>query len=116
MRRVIDTNVYGTLLASREAMVGWLANRGMDRVIINVSSLLAIRGGMGAATYAASKASVVAATRALADEGKSRGIRANVIVPGYIETDMTDCEFNLPFGFLVFALFSTMLGFCLIFV
>ncbi|KAL1888957.1 hypothetical protein Sste5346_009225 [Sporothrix stenoceras] len=96
MRRVIGTNVYGTLLASREAMVGWLANRGMDRVIINISSLLAFRGGIGAASYAASKASVVAATRALADEGKSRGIRANVIVPGYIETDMTDRRFGYP--------------------
>ncbi|KIH89185.1 3-oxoacyl-acyl carrier protein reductase [Sporothrix brasiliensis 5110] len=90
IRRVLDTNTYGTILGCREAMIRWLGNRGSDRVILNISSLLAFRGGMGAAPYAASKASIIGLTRALVDEGKSRGIRANVIVPGYIETEMTE--------------------------
>jgi NAD(P)-dependent dehydrogenase (short-subunit alcohol dehydrogenase family) len=101
IRTVIGTNIYGTILASRAAMISWLGNRGTDRVIINISSLLAFRGGIGASTYAASKAGVVGLTRALVDEGKTRGIRANVIVPGYIETDMTEGEWSL----LLFACF-----------
>ncbi|KAM3079565.1 hypothetical protein ACMFMG_005980 [Clarireedia jacksonii] len=57
--------------------------------IINISSLLGMKGGKGSAAYAASKAGVLGLTRALAAELGPAGIRVNAIVPGYIETDMT---------------------------
>ncbi|KAI0006708.1 NAD(P)-binding protein [Xylariaceae sp. FL0662B] len=57
--------------------------------IINVSSLLATHGGRGASVYAASKAGVVGLTRSLAWEVGRFGVRANVLLPGFIQTDMT---------------------------
>jgi NAD(P)-dependent dehydrogenase (short-subunit alcohol dehydrogenase family) len=73
--------------------------------IINVASLLGLKGGRGSAAYAASKAGVIGnfswalvdstltllgLTRALASELGEKNIRVNVLVPGYIETDMTE--------------------------
>ncbi|KAK3683428.1 hypothetical protein B0T22DRAFT_247185 [Podospora appendiculata] len=57
--------------------------------IINVSSLLAVRGCHGTAVYAASKAGLLGLTTALANEYGRAGIRVNAILPGYIMTDMT---------------------------
>lgn len=102
IRNVLDTNLYGAILGSRAVLLEWLGNRRRDRVVINISSLLAVRGGIGASAYAASKAGIIGFTRALADEGKSRGFRANVIVPGYIESEMTESELIL----FLFAFFS----------
>ncbi len=64
--------------------------------IINVSSLLGVKGGMGATSYAASKAGVLGFTRALVCEHQTvlRHIRVNAIVPGYIDTPMTEGECN----------------------
>jgi NAD(P)-dependent dehydrogenase (short-subunit alcohol dehydrogenase family) len=78
--------------------------------IINVASLLGLKGGKGSAAYAASKAGVVGTltskflktiidehiglTRALAAELGEKNIRVNVLIPGYIETDMTDGTFS----------------------
>lgn len=63
--------------------------------IINVASLLGLKGGKGSAAYAASKAGVIGLSRALAAELGEKNIRVNVIVPGYIETDMTEGMFIL---------------------
>ncbi|KAF2189840.1 NAD(P)-binding protein [Zopfia rhizophila CBS 207.26] len=57
--------------------------------IINIASLLGVKGGRGAVAYVASKAGVLGLTRALAAELGPQSIRVNAIVPGYIETDMT---------------------------
>jgi NAD(P)-dependent dehydrogenase (short-subunit alcohol dehydrogenase family) len=63
-----------------------------SKCIINISSLLALKGGTGAVPYAASKAGILGLTRSLTVEAaetlKNQVIRANVIVPGYIETPM----------------------------
>lgn len=63
-----------------------------DRCIINVSSLLALKGGAGASVYAATKAGLLGLTRALAQEmgasERNMPIRVNAVVPGYIETAM----------------------------
>ncbi|KAF2832762.1 3-oxoacyl-reductase [Ophiobolus disseminans] len=72
--------------------------------IINISSLLGMRGGTGAVVYAASKAGVLGFTRALASEYASHKIRVNAIVPGYVSTDMTkdlqatQLEKRIPLG------------------
>lgn len=58
--------------------------------IINMSSVVGVRGNAGQANYAASKAGIIGFTKSVALELGSRNIRANVIAPGFIETEMTD--------------------------
>ena len=57
--------------------------------IINISSVIGIMGNTGQANYAASKAGIIGFTKSIAKELASRGITANAIAPGYIQTDMT---------------------------
>ena len=57
--------------------------------IINLSSIIGIRGNAGQASYAASKAGIIAFTKSIAQELGSRNIRCNAIAPGFVETDMT---------------------------
>ncbi len=58
--------------------------------IINMSSVVAVKGNAGQANYAASKAGIIGFTKSVALELGSRGIRCNAIAPGFIETEMTD--------------------------
>lgn len=58
--------------------------------IINMSSIIGIRGNAGQSSYAASKAGIIGFTKSMAHEVGSRNIRCNVIAPGFVETDMTD--------------------------
>lgn len=80
-------------------------NTSFTKCIINISSLHATKGGVGAATYASTKAGVVALTRAIVAESAGARqwarLRANVIVPGYIETKMVDgmIDFSSPSSF-----------------
>lgn len=57
--------------------------------IINLSSIVGMNGNAGQANYAAAKAGVIALTKSIAKELGSRGIRANAIAPGFVDTDMT---------------------------
>ncbi|MEM7051345.1 MAG: 3-oxoacyl-ACP reductase FabG [Acidobacteriota bacterium] len=85
--RVIDTNLGGAFRFCRAVLRGMMVRR--RGAIVNVSSLGALRGVAGQAVYAASKAGLLAMTRALSREVGRRGVRVNAVVPGYVATDMT---------------------------
>jgi len=84
---VVDTNLKAVYRLSRAVLRGMMkARRGR---IINVGSVVGSIGNPGQCNYAAAKAGLVGFTKALAREVGSRGITANVVAPGYIQTDMT---------------------------
>lgn len=84
---VIDTNLTGSFRLAKRAAKGMLRlKRGR---IIFISSVVGLLGSPGQVNYAASKAGLVGMARSLARELGSRGITANVVAPGYVDTDMT---------------------------
>jgi len=84
---VLETNLGGLFRCCRAVLPGMIrARRGS---IVNIASLSALHGLAGQAAYAASKAGVLGLTRSLAREVGKRGIRANAVVPGFVETQMT---------------------------
>lgn len=84
---VLDTNLRGAFVAIRAAARGMMKRR-WGR-IINIASVVGIVGNKGQANYAASKAGLIGMTKSVAKELASRNILANVVAPGFIETDMT---------------------------
>jgi 3-oxoacyl-[acyl-carrier protein] reductase len=84
---VLDTNLKGAFHCCR-AVARTMMKARYGR-IVNVSSVVGLMGNAGQANYAASKAGLLGFTKALARELASRGITANAVCPGFIETDMT---------------------------
>lgn len=84
---VLDANLRGAFATIRAATRGMMKRR-WGR-IINISSVVGLTGNKGQANYAASKAGLIGLTKSVAREFASRNILANVIAPGFIETDMT---------------------------
>jgi 3-oxoacyl-[acyl-carrier protein] reductase len=87
-RVVLDTNLGGTFNTCRAVSRGMMRRRG--GAIVNVSSIVGIHGNPGQTNYSASKAGVIGFTKALARELGSRGVRANVVAPGYVSTRLTN--------------------------
>jgi len=87
-RAVIETNLSGVFHTCRAVTRGMMKRRA--GAIVNVSSIVGLRGNWGQTNYAASKAGIIGFTKSLARELGSRGVRANVVAPGYINTRLTD--------------------------
>ena len=84
---VIDTNLTGAFHCCRAVARDMVKQR--QGRIINISSIIGIRGQGGQTNYAAAKAGLIGFSKSLAQELASRNITVNVVAPGYIETDMT---------------------------
>jgi 3-oxoacyl-[acyl-carrier protein] reductase len=84
---VLDANLKGAFHTTRVAIKGMMKRRSGH--IINITSVVGLSGNKGQANYAASKAGLIGFTKSVAKEYAGRGILANCIAPGYIETDMT---------------------------
>jgi 3-oxoacyl-[acyl-carrier protein] reductase len=87
-RTVLDTNLGGTFNTCRAVVRGMMKRRSGS--IVNVSSIVGVHGNPGQTNYSASKAGIIGFTKALARELGSRGVRANVVAPGYISTRLTN--------------------------
>ena len=84
---VIDTNLTGSFRVAKRAAKGMLRLR-RGRIVL-ISSVVGLLGSPGQVNYAASKSGLVGMARSLARELGSRSITANVVAPGFVETDMT---------------------------
>ena len=84
---VLDANLKGAFHTTRAVIKGMMKRRAGR--IVNITSIVGLTGNKGQANYAASKAGLIGFTKSVAKEYASRGVLANCIAPGFIETDMT---------------------------
>jgi 3-oxoacyl-[acyl-carrier protein] reductase len=104
-RTVIDTNLSSVFYTCRAAARTMMRRR--SGAIVNVSSIVGVHGNWGQTNYAASKAGIIGFTKSLARELGSRNVRANVVAPGYVKTQLTEV---LPEGATTAMLEATPLG------
>ena len=102
---VLDTNLASCFYTCRAAARGMMKKRA--GAVVNISSIVGLRGNWGQTNYAASKAGIIGFTKSLARELGSRNVRANVVVPGYVKTQLTEA---LPEGATEAMLTNTPLG------
>jgi 3-oxoacyl-[acyl-carrier protein] reductase len=87
-RTVLETNLSAAFYTCRAAARGMMRRR--SGAIVNLSSIVGVHGNPGQTNYGASKAGIIGLTKSLARELGSRGVRANVVAPGYVRTRLTD--------------------------
>ena len=87
-RAVIETNLSSVFYTCRAVSRSMMRRRAGS--IVNVSSIVGVHGNWGQTNYAASKAGIIGFTKSLARELGSRNVRANVVAPGYVRTQLTD--------------------------
>jgi 3-oxoacyl-[acyl-carrier protein] reductase len=87
-RDVLETNLSSVFYTCRAAVRPMMKRRA--GAIVNVASVVGLHGNPGQTNYSASKAGIIGFTKALARELGGRGVRANVVAPGYISTRLTD--------------------------
>ena len=87
-RTVIETNLSSVFYTCRAAARGMVRKRA--GAIVNVSAIVGVHGNPGQTNYSASKAGIIGFTKSLARELGSRNVRANVVAPGYVTTQLTD--------------------------
>jgi 3-oxoacyl-[acyl-carrier protein] reductase len=87
-RTVIDTNLSSVFYTCRAVTRPMMKKRAGS--IVNISSVVGVHGNWGQTNYAASKAGIIGFTKSLARELGSRNVRANVVAPGYVKTQLTD--------------------------
>ena len=87
-RAVLETNLSGAFYTCRAAARSMMRRRA--GAIVNVSSIVGLHGNPGQTNYAAAKAGIIGFTKALARELGGRGVRANVVAPGYVTTRLTE--------------------------
>jgi 3-oxoacyl-[acyl-carrier protein] reductase len=87
-RTVIETNLSSVFYTCRAVARPMMKKRA--GAIVNVSSIVGVHGNWGQTNYAASKAGIIGFTKSLARELGSRNVRANVVAPGYVQTQLTD--------------------------
>lgn len=85
-KKVIDTNLTGAFMCAREAFKVMAERK--KGIIVNIASVVGIKGYPNQSAYTASKHGLVGLTKVIAEEGKSFGIRSHVICPGGVATDM----------------------------
>jgi 3-oxoacyl-[acyl-carrier protein] reductase len=87
-REVLETNLSSVFYTCRAVTRPMMRKRA--GAIVNVSSIVGLHGNFGQTNYAASKAGIIGFTKSLARELGSRGVRANAVAPGYVQTRLTD--------------------------
>jgi 3-oxoacyl-[acyl-carrier protein] reductase len=87
-RDVVETNLSSVFYTCRAVTRPMMKRR--SGAIVNISSVVGLHGNPGQTNYAASKAGIIGFTKALARELGGRGVRANVVAPGYIRSRLTD--------------------------
>src|SRR5205814_9943727 len=87
-RAVLETNLSSVFYTCRAVSRPMMRKRGGS--IVNVSSIVGVHGNLGQTNYGASKAGIIGFTKSLARELGSRGVRANVVAPGDVNTRLTD--------------------------
>ncbi|KAJ3598901.1 hypothetical protein NHX12_032864 [Muraenolepis orangiensis] len=87
MRSLLEVNLLGSMLTCKAALPGLMHTPGA--ALLNIGSVVGVKGRAGQSVYSASKSGLEGFTRSLAKEVASRGVRVNMLVPGFIRTDMT---------------------------
>ncbi|MFW5750545.1 MAG: 3-oxoacyl-[acyl-carrier-protein] reductase [Planctomycetota bacterium] len=85
---VLSVNLRGSFLCTKAVIRQMMKQRSGS--IVNIASVIGLMGNAGQANYAASKAGLIALTKSTAKEVAARGVRANAVAPGYIDTKMTE--------------------------